>query len=345
MNPIVVVAEVREKSAGKNAVRPVTWELIAAAKKIQAMVRDGVGEEIGKDQSPPDIYILVPAQNPLAPAREIARSTGLCTIALAWPFPVTPETLKQGLSTELVALDPGFLLFAHTALGREVASGLAVRLDGIMVSGVTHIRTDLEGLVFLRPVMDNRQVLCVRTLNKHLTVLTLVPGVFGKDAPRGMEGKEPFEPGSVSVREVAQTSLSPVLVQRSKSGKARGSTDFGSAKIVVAMGRGIGEKENLDKVFEFSNRLPGAVVGASRPLVDQGWIEYSRQVGITGATVAPDLYIACGISGSTQHLAGMAGSKWVISINKNPDAPICRHSDLCIQADLNEFIDTFLESQ
>ena len=105
------------------------------------------------------------------------------------------------------------------------------------------------------------------------------------------------------------------------------------------------KKENLETIFQFAQCFSSSAVGASRPLVDMGWIRYEHQVGITGTTVMPKLYIACGISGSSQHLAGMKEAQFVVSINNNPDAPIFRHSDLCIVEDIHEFIQIFLKCQ
>jgi electron transfer flavoprotein alpha subunit len=115
------------------------------------------------------------------------------------------------------------------------------------------------------------------------------------------------------------------------------------AKVIVAAGRGMKEKENLEFVFKFAKYFSSSAVGASRPLVDMGWIGYEHQVGVTGAVVAPELYIACGISGSSQHIAGMKDAGLVVSINKNPAAPLFFHSDLCIIEDALEFIPAFLK--
>lgn len=325
MRPVLVVAEL--ESGG---IRPVTLELMSAARQI----RDLSGEDS------PEILVLVPDEHPMAAVGQVADATGCKTLGGHWPCVVTPESLKQGLVHILDQIQPSFLLFAHTTMGREVAPALGARLGGCAISGVTGIFRDRDGLVFSRPVMDNNEVLCIRAAHSGLCILTLVPGAFG-----GREEMNFVRTGEISEMRVPDICLDPSVIRVSMTPKPAGGREIKAAKIVVGAGRGIGDRENLDKVKAFSARLPGACVGASRPLVDQGWISYSQQVGITGAVVAPDLYVACGISGSSQHLAGMGGAKWVVSINKNPDAPICRHSDLCIQADLNEFIDTFLESE
>ena len=116
------------------------------------------------------------------------------------------------------------------------------------------------------------------------------------------------------------------------------------ARVIVSAGRGINERENLDAITALAHQFASSAVGSSRPLVDMGWIGYGHQVGITGATVAPRLYIACGISGSSQHLAGMKDSGFVVSININPDAAIHLHSDVCIHEDVLSFIQAFLKA-
>ncbi|MEH0018138.1 MAG: electron transfer flavoprotein subunit alpha/FixB family protein [Desulfobacter sp.] len=345
MKLVLVVAETWE-----GRVRPVTWELAAAG----AMIRDLAG----KAGDRLDIRILVPGRAPLAAARDIADRTGIDTTALVWPCAVTPETLTRGLAKLLADQPPAFLIFAHTTRGRETAPGLAVHLGAASVSGVIGMGGDSDGMFFSRPVMDNTRVQTVRPLDDTCVVLTLAPGTAvgnsGDNQSRAVPGHATPKVEQITVPD---TWCSPGTVRKElvcRDDDAGGPDDPGdssapfgpdirSANIVVAAGQGIGDRENLDTVVRFAEQFPGAAVGASRPLVDRGWIPYPRQVGITGATVAPDLYIACGISGSSQHLAGMSGAKWVVSINTRADAPICGHSDLCIPADAIEFMDAFLD--
>ncbi|WDP89993.1 MAG: electron transfer flavoprotein subunit alpha/FixB family protein [Desulfobacter sp.] len=307
-------------------------DLFCAAQKMMALAGGSNGW----------IRIYVPGKNPLAAARKAAALTGCLTEAVGWPLEMTPESLKQGLARELdqmpEAAFPDYILFAHNTMGRELAPALGARLGACTLSGVTDIRQDGQGLVFCRPVMDNTRLLSLRPAPGKLCLLTLAPG-GGRLKAAARTG------GRVVERKIPEAWIEPAVQRLAVMAGAAGGGEIQDANIVVAAGRGIGGRENLKKIDDFSARLPNACTGASRPLVDQGWVDYGRQVGITGATVSPDLYIACGISGSSQHLAGMARAKWVVSINKNPDAPICRHSDLCIPADVNEFIDAYLESE
>ena len=120
--------------------------------------------------------------------------------------------------------------------------------------------------------------------------------------------------------------------------------DLGRAEVIVAAGRGLGKKENIDLITALAKAL-GGEAGATRPVVDAGWVEHSRQVGATGQTVAPGLYLACGISGAIQHLAGMKKSGFIIAINKDSDAPIGEVADVLVVADLQQLLPALIEAK
>lgn len=321
---ILVIAEPVD---GKIA--PFLFELVSAAQRIQEL----------SGNMKMEIIALVPGLAPLNLAQEVNDRTGVLTIAVRWPCEVTPESLQQGLSHLVKELSPAFVILPQTTMGREVAPGLGAKLNACILSGVTAIERHENRLVFYRLVMDNTRLLPLYPARDGLCILTLPPGTFTSRAMKGDVGR-----AGVVEMALPVSCLKPAIKRLSMTGQAKGSREIQGAKIVVGAGRGIGHKENLAKIETFSERFAGACMGASRPLVDMGWVSYGRQVGITGATITPDLYIACGISGSSQHLSGMAGSKWVVSINTNPEAPICRHADLAIVADLNAFIEAFMES-
>jgi electron transfer flavoprotein alpha subunit len=113
---------------------------------------------------------------------------------------------------------------------------------------------------------------------------------------------------------------------------------FDDAEVIVTAGRGVGNAENLAVVRAFAEIFRKAAVAGSRPVCDDGWLPLSRQVGVTGATVAPKVYVACGVSGAQQHLAGMRGSGFVVAVNRDADAPMMRHADACIVEDLTDFL-------
>jgi electron transfer flavoprotein alpha subunit len=321
---ILVIAEPVD---GK--ITPFLLELVSAAQRIREL-SSNTGMEI---------IVLVPGLAPLALAQEANDRTRVLTMAVRWPCEVTPESLQQGLFHLVKEIAPAFVILPHTTMGREVAPCLGARLHTCTLSGIADIQRHENRLVFYRLVMDSTRLLPLYPTRDGLCILTLPPGTFTGAAMEGGADR-----AGVVEMELPASCLKPAVKRLVMTGQSMGSREVQGAKIVVGAGRGIGQKENLEKIEAFTKRFAGACMGASRPLVDMGWVPYGRQVGITGATITPDLYIACGISGSSQHLAGMAGSKWVVSINKNPYAPICRHADLSIVADLNTFIEAFMES-
>lgn len=331
MKQILVVAEI---FAGQ--IRPITWELAAAARLIEKI--------LPSQQSSPAIHVIVPAEDPGPLAETIAQQTGLDVIGLQVPElkAYSSEIYISCLEQLTEELKPSHILVAHTPQGQDFAPGLAVGINAASVPAVNGIRCDEEGLVYSRPVFDNSRNLLVRPTDDRPVVLTVMPGVF-KPAV-GNEGKS----GRVDIREVPCRSAGSGDERIRHRRFLKTSCDnqaLKEAKVIVAAGRGIKEKENLKSIFEFAQSFSSSAVGASRPLIDMKWIEYQHQVGITGATVSPRLYIACGISGSTQHLAGMKRAEFVVAINKNPEAPIFLHADLCITEDVLEFIDAFLTTR
>ncbi|MCP3942691.1 MAG: electron transfer flavoprotein subunit alpha/FixB family protein [Desulfobacteraceae bacterium] len=333
MKPILIIAEVMDGS-----IRPVTWELIAAARVIKELMKNNVG---GKKDSL-KIQVIVPAQNPLPLAKKILSRTGVDVLALQIPEDTayTSEAYKNWLSPLVRVCDPSHILVAHTSQGRDFAPGLAVRLEAISLAGVNKICSDGDLLLYYRPVLNNTRNMVLGLESDLLVVLTLMPGIF---FPRVSKVKSC---GSITFKKICRWSGQPVRMVHQKILKQENNHQIlKTAPIIVAAGRGIGERSNLEYVFRFAKCFLASAVAASRPLVDMGWIGYDHQVGITGASVAPRLYIACGISGSSQHLAGMKESDWVVSINKNFQAPICSNADLCIVADVLPFILAFLERE
>ncbi|MBA3009839.1 MAG: electron transfer flavoprotein subunit alpha/FixB family protein [Proteobacteria bacterium] len=334
MKPILIIAEVMD-----GCIRPVTWELIAAARVIRDLIQTN---RAGGKRKAAQIAVIVPAQDPVPLAREISSLTKVDVLALKVPTLVayTSEAYKECLAPLIQELAPSHILVAHTSQGRDFAPGLAIRLNAASISGVNQIRSDGDGLLYSRPGMNNTRNMVLRPEPGFPLVLTLTPGIF---LARPCQVKDP---GAVMVREISFGPKQPVRMVHQKIARRENEHQaLKKAHTIVAAGRGIGERSNLESVARFAKYFSASALGASRPLVDMGWIGYDHQVGITGASVAPRLYIACGISGSSQHLAGMKGSDWVVSINKHPEAPICSHADVCIVADVIDFIRVFLEQE
>ena len=356
MKQILVIAEI---FAGQ--IRPITWELIAAARKIK--------NSPALKQFSPTIHIIVPAEDPRPLSEKIAKQTGMDIIGLqiselktytseiyiycleqlmrenpqisdSYQNVFLSKSKKTFCKALIKKMTPSHVLIAHTSQGQDFAPGLALGLDAASIPGVNGIRSDEKGLIYSRPAFNNTRNLTVRPTSNRPVVLTLMPGIF-----KPTLGKE-VKQGRVDIRKISFVPAAcgkKRIQHRRTMKKVCENQALKEAKVIVAAGRGIKEKENLKAVFNFAQCFPTAAIGASRPLVDMNWIGYQHQIGITGAAVAPKLYIACGISGSSQHLAGMKDAEFVVSINKNPAAPIFRHSDICITADVLEFIRVFLE--
>jgi electron transfer flavoprotein alpha subunit len=223
------------------------------------------------------------------------------------------------------------VLIAHEHFGIDLAPGLSIKLNSAFVSDVLDINA-IEGpaLNIVRQEFGGQISAHVRWDISSGAVLTLRPGAFkAPEIPpgRGLVVNKSSEIGSLSA---GRRYLETIAAEA-------GDVDITKYNILVSIGRGIQEKENVPIAQELADAL-GAAVSCSRPVVDAKWMEKSRQVGSSGKTVKPKVYLACGISGAFQHLAGIKGSPFLIAINKNPKAPIFQVADVGIVDDLLEFL-------
>lgn len=225
---------------------------------------------------------------------------------------------------------PELILLGHTQLGADLAPRLAVRLGGGLVTSCLEIIVGdgRSSLTFVRPMYKGRLLARV-ALRRTPAVATLQPA--GAAAPA-----ERSEPGTVT-RIAFEPPSDPALKVTRLLEPARGQVDITRAEVVVAAGRGVGDRESLQLVHELADAL-GGVPACSRPLVDVGWLGADQQVGMSGRTVRPKLYVACGISGAPEHLVGMKGSETVVAINTDPAAPIFRVARYGIVGDLAEVL-------
>ncbi|NIM01364.1 MAG: electron transfer flavoprotein subunit alpha/FixB family protein [Acidobacteria bacterium] len=224
------------------------------------------------------------------------------------------------------------VLAPASAMGKDVAARLAARLDAASACDLTAIAWSPEdGLKGARPVYSGKAIVSLSVAGSTRTVATLRPNVF--PAPAADDSREaatetidcPLDRSGLRVRTVrVETPEEQEL-------------DVAEASIVVSGGRGLKEAANFSLVRDLASAL-GAAVGASRAVVDEGWIPHKHQVGQTGKVVSPQLYIACGISGAIQHLAGMSSSGTIVAINKDPEAPIFKVATYGIVGDLFEVL-------
>jgi electron transfer flavoprotein alpha subunit len=227
------------------------------------------------------------------------------------------------------AAESGFeyILLSNTAMGRDLAPNIAVKLNAGCIPDITDITVADNEVFVIRPVYAGK-ALQELTLLSEVKVLTIRPNVFPPAKT------DTVQETSIVVKEISSPDLSNRVVDFKK---AEGKIDVTEADIVVSGGRGLKEPENF-KLVENLAEVLGAAVGASRAVVDAGWRPHNEQVGQTGKTVSPTLYVACGISGAIQHLAGMSSSKYIVAINKDKDAPIFGIADYGITGDALEII-------
>lgn len=222
------------------------------------------------------------------------------------------------------------LILGNTALGKDLAPKLSVKLDAGIAMDCVDLKTLDNEIIATRPIYAGKALLDVK-INSDKKIFTIRPNVFNP-------GESTADTSNV-VEKTIEAEL-PVKVIEIK--KNEGKLDVSEASIIVSGGRGLKEPENFKLVEELAEVL-GAAVGASRAVVDAGWRPHAEQVGQTGKTVSPNLYVALGISGAIQHLAGMRSSKYIVAINKDPDAPIFQVADYGISGDVFEVVPALIE--
>ncbi|HWT25218.1 MAG TPA: electron transfer flavoprotein subunit alpha/FixB family protein [Solirubrobacteraceae bacterium] len=228
-----------------------------------------------------------------------------------------------------------YALFGGGLLGFEIGAGLSARLDAGVCMEVTNVRAENGELVAERPILQDSQVSDVH----FASGVGVIIGRLNAFEVRGTGGADAAVE-DVEV-EFAPHSLRATMITR---GEQRGAdVNIEDADILVAGGRGLGKAEGFEQLEELAGALGGAVA-ATRAVVDAGWFSYSAQIGQTGKTVAPKLYLAAGISGAIQHKVGMQGSENIVAINKDANAPIFEFSDLGVVGDLNKIVPKLTEA-
>lgn len=247
----------------------------------------------------------------------------------------TTDAYFQAFKKVIETVQPDVILTGHTAVGRDVSPRIAARFNYGLVSDCTQIELKDGQVVFTRPIYAGKAF--VKKVVKEGTV-------FATIRPNNIPALEPDSSRSAQVEEV-QVDFDPNLLRtivKQVVKKATDGIDLTEARIVVSGGRGVKSKEGFKPLYELAEVL-GAAVGASRGACDSGYCDYALQIGQTGKVVTPDLYIACGISGAIQHLAGMSNSKVIVAINKDPEAPIFQVADYGIVGDLFDVVPMLTE--
>lgn len=225
------------------------------------------------------------------------------------------------------------IIIGHTALGKDLAPRIAAKLSAGLISDAINVELDGDDVVFTRPIYSGK-AFEKKTFEEGLVLATIRPNNI---TPLEKDESRSGEVTSVSVEIKDLRTIIKDVVR-----KTAGGVDLSEAKIIVAGGRGVKSKEGFDGLNELAEVL-GAAVGASRGACDAEYCDYSLQIGQTGKVVTPDLYIAVGLSGAIQHLAGMSNSKVIVAINKDPEAPIFEVADYGIVGDLFEVLPLLTE--
>jgi electron transfer flavoprotein alpha subunit len=312
---VLVLGEVRDGS-----LRNVSYEAVSAAKTV-AEGGEVVGVLLGENVSSLGAELVQYGAD---------RVVAVESDKLAQ---YTTDGYSQALMAVIGEENPEGLILGHTALGKDLAPKIASKLDSGLISDATAVEEAGGNLVFTRPIYSGK------AFEKKVVTDGLVFATVRPNNIAPLE-KDESRTGDVSTLAVDIKDLRTVIKEVVR--KATEGVDLSEAKVVIAGGRGVKSEEGFEPLKELATVLGGAV-GASRGACDAEYCDYSLQIGQTGKVVTPDLYIACGISGAIQHLAGMSNSKIIVAINKDPEANIFKVADYGIVGDLFEVVPMLTE--
>ena len=318
MSQVVVLAEQKEGTLVKG-----TLSAIGAAQQIAASIGGGYD-------------IVVAGANVGAVAEELAQygASRVLTLSDAALAGYTAQAYARALDALVRHSGAKYVVATATSIGKDVTPRVAARLKAGLASDVVAIQNDGGSMVYTRPMWAGN-VLGKVKINTDIELVTVRGTDFESAQPSG--GASPIESVSADL-DAGSLRMEYVGIDAVESDRP----DLNDADVVISGGRGLKAKENFSLVEALADQLNGAI-GASRAVVDAGWVPNDWQVGQTGKVVAPGLYIAVGISGAIQHVAGMKGSKTIVAINKDPDAPIFQIADYGLVADLFEVVPILTE--
>ncbi len=291
-----------------------SWETLAAAQQI--------GAELGKP-----VIAAVIGDEPELATKKLAQVYAIPAMTY------TADGFTSAYEQLIKKVSPSVVIFPHTYQVRDFAPKLATRFGKVLVSDVVKCRIDGGNLILVRQLFQGKLNADYRFTGADPAFVSIQAGAYRVETlEAGTAPVEVFTPAATEIRNKPQDPFR-------ESSRA---VDLTAAEIIVSVGRGIKEKENIPIVEELAAAL-GAEVAASRPICDNGWLPMERQVGSSGQTVSPKVYIAVGISGAIQHLVGMKGSKTIVAINKDVNAPIFEVADYGVVGDLFEIIPALID--
>ncbi len=308
---ILVIAEQKDGKLNR-----ASWEALAGAATLAAT------------HGPVKVAVL--GHNVSSAATELASAAvdEVLSVDDAGLAAYTPDAFAHVLAQVIGQAAPDYVVFTHTYQTRDFVPTLAARLDRALVTDVIGIKTEGGSPTFARPMFQGKLVADVALQGPAPHLVSLQIGAYRADAaPRG---SAPAAIANVSVAPGATRQTTEAPFQEAKQ-----AVDLSQAERIVAVGRGIKQQEHLPLAEKLAKAF-GAELAASRPICDNGWLPMERQIGSSGQTVAPKLYVALGISGAIQHLVGMKGARTIVAINKDAEAPIFEIADYGIAGDLFE---------
>ena len=316
---ILVVVEQREGKLNR-----VSWETITAGQAIAAATGWTLDAAV----------VGAPALASEVAAKKVAKVYAVESPQLA---PYTPDAFAAGLQQFIAARQPKLVLMPHTYQVRDFIPKLATTMGRTVISDCIGFRHDGGKLVFTRPMFQGKFAADVSFTGDAPWFVTFQTGAFRGDQVAAGASAAPLETVKVDIADGVVRNHPREVFKEAKQ-----AVDLTQAQIIVAVGRGIKEQKNIEIAKQLADAL-GGDLAASRPICDSGWLPMDRQIGSSGQTVAPKLYLALGISGAIQHIVGMKGSRSIIAVNKDAEAPIFEIADYAVVGNLFDIVPPLIE--
>jgi len=318
---ILVIVEQREGKLSR-----ASWETLVAGQSIAAetgwtLEAAVVGSGVGSIASE-------------IAAKKVAKVYDLESPALN---PYTPDAYSAGLKQFLSSNQPKLILMAHTYQVRDFIPQLATAMGRTVISDCIGYRKDGDGLLFTRQMFQGKFAADVSFSCDAPWFVTFQNGVFRGDKVEAESSAAPVETVNLEIPAATVRNRPQEIFKEAKQ-----AVDLTQAEIIVSVGRGIKEQKNIELAKQLADAL-GGEIAASRPICDSGWLPMDRQIGSSGQTVAPKLYLALGISGAIQHIVGMKGARSVVAINKDHEAPIFEIADVAVVGSLFDIVPPLIE--
>jgi electron transfer flavoprotein alpha subunit len=318
---ILVVVEQREGKLNR-----VSWETVAAGQAISA--------ETGWALEAAVLGSGVDAIGTEVASKKVGKVYSLESAALN---PYTPDAFAAGLKQFLSTNQPRLVLMPHTYQVRDFVPKLATAMQRAVISDCIGFRKDGEKLLFSRQMFQGKFAADVSFTGEGPWFVTFQNGAFRGDKAEAGASAAPVETVKLDIAaNIIRNQPQEVFKE------AKQAVDLTQAEIIVSVGRGIKEQKNIEIAKQLAEAL-GGEIAASRPICDSGWLPMDRQIGSSGQTVAPKLYLALGISGAIQHIVGMKGSRSVVAINKDHEAPIFEIADVAVVGNLFDIVPPLIE--